>query len=117
MIRTFYIFIVLSCIYSSMYSQKKPVEASNSDKISGPRHAVKINLTPLIFKTLSLQYELGFNKKLTAAFQFNRMFERKVPFVRFHDGKRSDPVIEGYSLTPEIRVYPWARLNRPAPNG
>lgn len=78
---------------------------------------VKINLTSLLVKNYSLQYERILSKDFSAALSFRIMPETGLPFKRllYNIANITEPdekeiienlLISNYSITPEIRYYP-----------
>lgn len=90
----------------------------------GPRFAIKLNLTPLIFRSLSVQAEYAFHKNMSVALGASLLPKRTLSedIYNFIDenpytSNFSTPVYEGKAITPEFRVYPFGRADRGAPAG
>jgi|SRR6185437_16092775 len=89
---------------------------SASVKQQIPHNLIKINLTPLLFKSYSIQYERVLNRKFSVAIQYRIMPETGVPFKSsilklVDDGdvntKKTieDFRMSNYAITPEVRIY------------
>jgi Protein of unknown function (DUF3575) len=102
----------------------RPTKASPKDLITAwlknraASQTLKINLTQLALLNLSLQYECAINKKLSFAIGASYFLPRKVKsyFDAFSNERVGDrqvgfisPVISGWSLTPELRIYPFSK--------
>lgn len=77
---------------------------------------IKLNLTPLLLKSYSLQYERILNRKFSAAIQFRMMPQTSLPFkssiLKLVDDEDADTkkIINefkmiNYAITPEVRIY------------
>jgi hypothetical protein len=103
----------------------KPLKAKKSmfANLDGePNIAIKINLSQLAFKNLSLQAEYGFHKKLSVALGISSLLKRDLPgFVYDPDPAYADyfkvPNLKGFAVTPELRFYPGGKEEKPAPRG
>jgi hypothetical protein len=80
------------------------------------RNVIKWNLSPLVFSTLSFGAERAIHRKVSLGIQFSKMQPHNF-IIRFHDANRSDPVFDGYSIEPQIRIFPGKKKYRPAPHG
>jgi hypothetical protein len=93
---------------------------SNSNKFTGIKdenknNIVKLNLSSLVFKNFSLQYERVIDKNFSAALSFGYMPETSIPFKKMILNKVGndtvfEKVIENFKLsnfqiTPEFRIY------------
>lgn len=77
---------------------------------------VKVNLTPLLLKSYSLQYERVLSRKISVAVQYRTMPETSIPFKSSilklvgdedPDTKKiiDDFKMSNYAITPEVRIY------------
>lgn len=86
-----------------------------------PKAVVKLNLSQLALKNISLQGEYGFHKNMSGALGVNFLLSR--PFPSFFTEK--DPTGEGLrntafkgmAITPEFRFYPGRKEEQQAPHG
>lgn len=88
---------------------------NNKDQIP-PLNLIKLNLTGILLKNYSLQYERVLNKKISVALQYRMMPETGIPFkssilkVVGDDDPDTKKIIEdfrmsNYAITPEVRFY------------
>ncbi len=81
-----------------------------------PMNILKVNLTALLLKNYSFQYERVLNRKFSLAIQYRIMPETDIPFkssvLKFmgDDDAETKKIIEdfrmsNYAITPEIRIY------------
>jgi hypothetical protein len=83
-----------------------------------PKAVIKLNLSPLLFRNLTLQGEYAFHKNLSAALGFYYLVPRSLPsWLMVLPKDFSRPEYGGWGLTPELRFYPGKKLKEPAPNG
>lgn len=77
---------------------------------------IKLNLTSLLLKSYSLQYERVLNRKFSIAIQYRMMPETGIPFknnvLKLVDDEDADTrktiedfKISNYAITPEVRIY------------
>ncbi|PBQ30790.1 hypothetical protein CNR22_03030 [Sphingobacteriaceae bacterium] len=89
-----------------------------------PHFAIKLNLTPLVFRSLSLQAEYAFHRKMSIALGASILPKRTLSEDLYnaiddnpYSSNFSTPVYEGKNITPEFRFYPFGREGHSAPNG
>lgn len=81
-----------------------------------PHNLIKVNLTALLFKSYSIQYERVLSRKISVALQYRIMPETGIPFkssiLKLVGGEDPDAkkIIEeftmsNYAITPEVRIY------------
>src|SRR6185312_2029947 len=81
-----------------------------------PKNLIKINLSALLFKSYSLQYERILNRKFSVALQYRMMPETGIPFksnvLKLIDNEDPDTKktiedfkMSNYAITPEVRLY------------
>lgn len=79
------------------------------------KNVVKLNLTPLIIRDVTVQYERVFLEKFSVALGMSYMLNGPqpsyIPKIPFVDGLK----FSGFSITPEIRIYP--HILKGAPRG
>lgn len=96
-------------------SSKSIMLKPTSTKAEGSsQNVIKVNLMALGMKSISLQYERAFHRKLSGAFGFNFMPSRDLPGFFGSDPMLSKTTLSGFSLTPELRFYPG---KKEAPRG
>lgn len=124
--KNYYAFILLSvfivCNGNKIAAQTDSVVSISSKSKDGKPLAkhkmniVKTNLTSIVFKNYSLQYERVLNRKLSVALQYRFMPESGIPFKtpilkqigdNDPDTKKliEDFKMSNYAITPEIRLY------------
>lgn len=92
--------------------------ASKADKSKKkpPSNFIKLNLTGILLKNYSLQYERVLNRKISVALQYRIMPETGIPFKSTilklvgdedPDTKKiiEDFKMSNYAITPEVRLY------------
>ncbi|MBI3137326.1 MAG: DUF3575 domain-containing protein [Sphingobacteriales bacterium] len=116
------VFIAVSTRVNAQQNSVQP-ESGNSystypkTENNGPAlNLVKVNLSALVLKNFSLQYERVLNKKFAAALAFRVMPASTLPFKRqILDAVGNDPdtreVVDNFrmsniAITPEFRFYP-----------
>lgn len=85
------------------------------------RMVVKMNISQLVLKNISLQYEYGFHKNMSGALGISFLMKRDAPeFFTEEDptgeGLRNT-ALKGFAITPEFRFYPGAKEEHQAPHG
>lgn len=98
---------------------KKRLGASESDD-GGSNQVIKLNISQLIFKNISLQYEYGFHKNMSGALGLSYLVKRDIPGILFTpdtDYGYSLPQYYGWAITPEFRFYPGKKEEHQAPHG
>ena len=81
-----------------------------------PMNILKVNLTGLLLKNYSLQFERVLNRKFSLAVQYRTMPETEIPFKKIileamgdddPDTKKiiDDIRLSNYAITPELRIY------------
>ena len=97
------------------------VKADSAKKEKACKNVVKLNLMPLMWKTISLQYEFAFHKNMSGALGFYYFVKRPLPRLFAPPADKPDgwknPYIAGWSITPEFRYYPIAKAEHQAPHG
>lgn len=79
---------------------------------------LKINVSQLILKNISLMGEYGFHPKFSAGLGFSSLLERPLPALFFEETTFFDiPTFKGWAVTPEVRWYPKGSEEKPAPRG
>jgi hypothetical protein len=106
----------LSKLNPSVTSLRKKVQKSRMNADGESNIAIKLNLTQLGFKNISLQGEYGFHKKMTVSLGFSKLLNTKLNFYPDNE-YYSIPTFSGWALTPEFRFYPGGSDDKPAPNG
>jgi len=85
------------------------------------KNVVKLNLMPLFWKTISVQYEYAFHKNMSGALGFYYFVKRPLPQIFAPPADKPDgwknPYIAGWAITPEFRFYPGAKTENQAPHG
>jgi len=104
--------LLLLLLSSGLYAQDEQKEKKKKQQ---PENAIKINLTGLLLKNYSFQYERILNRKISLAVSFRTMPETTIPFKNtIIDLTDNDPdakdVLESLKLsntaiTPEVRFY------------
>lgn len=88
----------------------------NAVKQQIPHNLIKVNLTALLFKSYSIQYERVLNRKFSIAVQYRTMPETGIPFKSTvlklvgDDDADTKKIIEdfrisNFAITPEVRLY------------
>ena len=104
-----------SPLKSSLLFNRKKMQANAEGESN---IVIKMNLSQLAFKNLSFQAEYGFHKKLSFALGFSYLLGRRMPgFFYDEDPYFSAPSLNGFAVTPELRFYPGADDDKPAPRG
>ncbi len=102
-------------------SPKRSLLLLSEDERKTRRNVLKMNITQLIFRNFSFQYEYGFNKNMSAALGFNYVMHRTVPRVIFEPESDTKgfqvPQFSGWGITPEFRYYPGKKKEHQAPHG
>lgn len=92
-----------------------------SEEGNSPKQVIKINLSQLAFTSISLQYEYGFHKNFSAALGVSYLLPRNIPSQIFTPSSNGEgyqlPKFGGWSVTPEIRIYPGKKVKHKAPHG
>jgi len=102
-------------IINSAESNRSKNRPANEEQIP-PFNLVKLNLTGILLKNYSLQYERVLNKKISVALQYRLMPETGIPFKSTvlkavgDDDPDTKKIIEdfrlsNYAITPEVRFY------------
>ncbi len=85
------------------------------------RQVVKLNLSQLALKNISLQYEYGFHKNMSAALGVSFLLPSQVPSTFISDPSNgiteTAPTYNGWAITPEFRFYPGKKEKHQAPHG
>jgi hypothetical protein len=86
-----------------------------------PHSVIKLNLSQLAIKNISLQYEFAFHKNMSISCGGSYFLSRSLPGLFTKDdpsgqGLRS-PVYSGFAITPEFRFYPGRKETHQAPHG
>ncbi len=88
---------------------------------NAPKQVIKINLSQLALTNISLQYEYGFHKNFSAALGVSYLMPRNIPSQIFEPSSNAEgyqiPKFGGWSITPEIRIYPGKKVKHKAPHG
>lgn len=88
---------------------------------SAPKQVIKINLSQLALTNISLQYEYGFHKNLSAALGVSYLIPRNIPSQIYTPSSNAEgyqlPKFGGWSVTPELRFYPGKKVEHQAPHG
>ncbi len=107
---------------SPLYIKKKKATRSSED--GGDRtskQVVKLNLSQLVLRNISLQYEYGFHKNMSGALGISYLLPIKIPATVFEPSPNGDgyqlPKFGGWSVTPEFRFYPGKKEEHQAPHG
>ena len=82
--------------------------------IKAQSNIVKVNLTPLAIKNVSLQYERSLLKKFSVALGLGFIPDRPMPTYIPEVPGLKELEFSGFSITPEIRIYP---LLKDSPRG
>lgn len=111
-------------IFRSVLKEKKSKSAMGKTYES-PKFNVKLNLSQLFLTNFSPQFEYSFHKNFSGALSVNFFLPRKVPGLFFDN--RTDPTgqvlgfigpkFSAWGITPEIRFYPGAKVDKQAPHG
>jgi hypothetical protein len=107
---------------SPLYIKKNKVNKSSAD--AGERtskQVIKLNLSQLALRNISLQYEYGFHKNMSGALGISYLMPLKIPSVVFEPSANGEgyqlPKFSGWSVTPEFRFYPGKKEAHQAPHG
>jgi hypothetical protein len=100
----------------SVTGLRKKTEKPRMDANGESNIAIKLNLTQIAFKNISLQGEYGFHKKMTVALGYSNLLKHEIGFYKT-DALYSAPKFSAWAITPEFRFYPGATDEKPAPNG
>jgi hypothetical protein len=88
---------------------------------NSPKQVIKINLSQLALTNISLQYEYAFHKNFSAALGVSYLIPRNIPSQIFTPSSNATgyqiPKFGGWSITPEIRIYPGKKVKHKAPHG
>ncbi|HDO27003.1 MAG TPA: DUF3575 domain-containing protein [Bacteroidetes bacterium] len=122
--QTFLLSVLMVCLLFSLNAQTNTVAPDTLDSVlSGTidsgvvrMNFIKLNLTSLLMKNISVQYERVFNKLLSGAIAVRVMPTTTVPYMflaykTFGDGDpNAEEVIKkikvsNFAITPEIRFY------------
>lgn len=112
-------FFLLLLVQVKASAQKDSVVAQHDVRqrtfFSHQMNFLKTNLTGIIFKNYSLQYERILNRKFSVALQYRLMPESTIPFQKLilkqvGDDANTKKIIEdfrisNYAITPEVRFY------------
>lgn len=121
-------FLLITCLYflgtvklqaqtNQIYSDKVLTVAAPEDAVVAPSmNLVKLNLTAIILKNYSIQYERVLSKPISVAVSFRLMPSTSIPFkdIILEEVGDDDPdtkeVIENlkvsnFAITPEVRFY------------
>jgi len=105
---------------NSILKKRSVVMLPDEERTTRPS-VFKMNISQLIFRNFSFQYEYGFHKNMSAALGFNYVMHRTIPRVIFEP--KSDtkgfqvPQFSGWGITPEFRFYPGKKKENQAPHG
>jgi len=106
---------------SPLYIKNKQRIGTSDDGGDGSSNQViKLNISQLIFKNISLQYEYGFHKNMSGALGLSYLVKRDIPGILFQpeaDYGYQLPKYYGWAITPEFRFYPGKKEEHQAPHG
>ncbi len=89
-----------------------------SDEKTKQRIVLKMNISPLVVKSLAFMGEVALNKQMSLGLGYTAVLERYLPQVFFAANvKFSAPTFKGSTITPEFRWYPFHKKKRQAPAG
>lgn len=105
--------IIMNSAESSRSGNELP---ANDEKPMPPFNLIKLNLTGVLLKNYSLQYERVLNKKISVALQYRLMPETGIPFKSIvlktvgDDDPDTKKIIEdfrlsNFAITSEVRFY------------
>ena len=107
--------LLIACSQSAVCTQDT-IGIAPSDTIANSKNLIKLNITSLLIKNYSLQYERILSRNISIALNFNIMPETTIPYTdnifRWFD--ISDPedqemienlLMSNYLITPEMRFY------------
>lgn len=113
--------VFLSIGFQSLAQTKSPASDQSIKPKEKPLHAhqmnfIKINLTGIVLKNYSIQYERILSRKFSVAVQYRNMPETNIPFKKQiltqvgNDDPDTKKIIEdfrmsNYAITPEVRFY------------
>lgn len=104
-------FIMMLCSYASFAQEIIDLE---DDTAPEPKNLIKLNLPPLAFKNITVQYERQIAKKMTAAATFRMMPKGSIPFqttiIKLADDDNTKRQLNNLKIgntafMPEIRFY------------
>ncbi|MDF2450017.1 MAG: hypothetical protein K0R26_2521 [Bacteroidota bacterium] len=95
--------------------------AGDGDVLKSPKQVIKLNLTQLALRNISLQYEFGFHKNFSVALGGSYLLPKDIPSQLFAPSSNGSgyqlPRFGGWAVTPEIRFYPGKKVKHQAPHG
>lgn len=101
--------------------KKSSFQMKDDNSGSSPKHVIKLNLSQLVFRNISMQYEFAFHKNFSAALGGSYMLSRDIPSQLFSPTANGEgyqlPKFGGWAITPEIRFYPGKKVKHQAPHG
>lgn len=104
-----------------LVKKKNEFLMKESDPENSPKQVIKINLSQLALTNISLQYEYAFHKNFSAALGVSYLIPRNIPSQIFTPSSSAKgyqiPKFGGWSVTPEIRIYPGKKVKHKAPHG
>lgn len=106
---------------SPLLVKKKKLFMKDDAPASSPKQVIKLNLTQLALTNISMQYEFAFHKNFSAALGVSYLIKREIPSQFFTPSSNGEgyalPKFGGWSVTPEIRIYPGKKVKHQAPHG
>jgi hypothetical protein len=111
--RTSLLFLLILCFSSSIHSfgQEKKESSNNHQQLN----ILKVNLTGVVLKNYTFQFERILNRKISVALSFRTMPESSVPLKGLildaaDDDQQTEEVLDALrirntAITPEVRFY------------
>ena len=107
--------LLIACSLSAVSTQDT-LAIATSDTIVNSKNFIKLNITSLLIKNYSLQYERILSKNISIALNFRIMPETTIPYTdnifRWFDITDPDDqemienlLMSNYAITPEMRFY------------
>lgn len=82
------------------------------------RIVVKMNVSPLIVKSLAFMGECAISNKFSVGLGYTAVLQRSVPQLFFSSNIQfSNPTFKGKTITPEFRWFPFYKKKKQAPSG
>ena len=115
---TLFFTITLSAVIAQEETVTAPADTAkiSSDTVNITKNLIKFNITSILIKNYTLQYERILSRKVSMALSFRIMPESGIPYVdniiRWFDITDPDDqemienlIMSNYAITPEIRFY------------
>ena len=109
-----------SGVESNQLFNRNYKRSGSGKNFDGQRNiAIKLNLTPILFKGISLQGEYAFHPKMSFALGFTNFLTTNLPnALNSSTDPHFSPIkFSGYNITPEFRFYPSGDEEKGAPKG